>query len=102
MWVRRQGVPCFPTRRSSDLWSYMPEAGRADGFQELEGRVVVPADSLSLRLRDFDFESKQPLKFWTVDSAKSNRPTNQAVNPAEARFVGEEDGAYKIQVFKSG
>jgi hypothetical protein len=55
---------------------------------------------LSLRLRDFDFESKQPLKFWIVDSEKSNRPTNQAVNPAEARFAGEEEGAYKIQVFK--
>ena len=41
------------------------------------------------------------LKFWIVDSEKTNRPTNQAVNPAEARFAGMEEEAYKIQVVKS-
>jgi hypothetical protein len=82
------------------LFSYMPEAGRVDGKITLEDRQVIPIDSLPLKLRDFDFAGKQTMKFWMLESQKTNRQSDPSVNPAEARFAAEEPDAFQIVVFK--
>jgi hypothetical protein len=84
------------------LFSYMPEQGKVEGSQELEDRFVVPADSLPLWLRDFDFVGRETKQFWIIESQKSNRQTQPAVNPAEARFAAEEPDAFQLVVVKNG
>src|SRR6185436_45137 len=82
------------------LFSYMPEQGKVEGFQGLEDRFVVPADSLPLWLRDFDFTGRETKKFWIIESQKSNHQVTPAVNAAEARFAAEEPDAFQVVVFK--
>ncbi len=83
------------------LFSYMPETGRTEGLIDPGQGLVIPADALPLRLREFDLVAGQPLKFWIIDSQKSNRQTSPDIIPAEARDIGEENGTRKIEVYKA-
>lgn len=84
-----------------DYWSfsYMPEAGRQQGSVSQLDRPVVAADSLPLFLRDYDFANRQPMKIALLPDQTSNRPTASEWVNAGIRYAGEEDGAYKLEVF---
>lgn len=93
-YMRRPGEPAI------DYWSfsYMPESGRAAAKIPTEGRTIVPEDGLFLWLRDYDFKSRQPARFWLLPSQKSNRATPAAPVAAEVRYAGEEQGGHKLSI----
>lgn len=89
-----------PGEAELDYWSfsYMPESGRVSAKIPTEGRAIVPEDGLFLWLRDYDFASRQPARFWLLPSQKSNRATPAAPIAAEVRYAGEENGTHKLSI----
>jgi len=89
-----------PTGKELSYWSfsYMPESGRVSRQIKVEKEPMIPQDALPLWLRDYDFNSRQPARFWMLPSQKSNRATGFLPVAAEARFAGEDGDAYKLEV----
>jgi hypothetical protein len=83
-----------------DYWSfsYMPESGRVTAKIDAAGRAIVPEDALPLWLRDYDFNSRQPARFWLLPSQKSNRPTPHQPAAAEVRYEGQDKLSHKLRV----
>ncbi|MCS7033357.1 MAG: hypothetical protein NZ561_05095, partial [Phycisphaerae bacterium] len=79
-------------------FSYMPETGRRTGIIGQRGMRLVAEDALPLWLRDLDFQSRSPVRFWLIPSQKSNRPTPYLPIPAEARITGVDGDSYKVEV----
>jgi hypothetical protein len=83
-------------------FSYMPEAGRVaadlDPPKGNNAGVFVPEDGLALWLRGFDFQSRQPARFWLLPTQKSNRATPHLPVAAEVKHAGEENGAHRLEV----
>ena len=79
-------------------FSYMPEAGRTTGTVEASDKPIVPFNGLSLFLRGYDFEAREPLNLWILPDQKSNRATKWKPQHATARFVEETDDGYRLSV----
>lgn len=79
-------------------YSYMPETGTTERTLANRAEPFVPVDSLPMWLRNYDFAARQPVRFWTVPTQKSNRPTATEPIAAEVRYAGEEDGSHKLEV----
>ena len=82
-------------------FSYMPEAGRAEGQVRANGEYpVVAADSLPLWLRAYDFQAKPTVKLAMLPSQKNNRPTPAQPVFVEVRHAGEESGSHKLELYE--
>ena len=84
-------------------FSYMPEAGRVNATVEQQGDVpTVPFNGLSLFLRGYDFQSRQPLELNVLPDQKANGLTPHEPFGATVEFAGETEEGYKLDVKREG
>ena len=90
-------------QRAGDGWdywsfSYMPEAGRVSGQVSAGDAPTVPLNGLSLFLRGYDFDAREPLDLWVLPDQKMNRPSEYKPVHATVRFIEETSDGYQLSV----